>query len=165
MAQWQRSLKPDGLLLGSFFGGETLSELRHCIMQTESEIYGGMSPRVSPFVSLQDMAALMQRAQFALPVVDHEMVTVTYESLEKLLNDLRGMGQGNAVFKRDKKILPKIFWPMVEKIYRENFANEQGRLKVTVEIIYFLGWAPAASQPQPLKRGSATHRLVDVLKN
>jgi NADH dehydrogenase [ubiquinone] 1 alpha subcomplex assembly factor 5 len=165
LAQMRHALKPDGLLLGSFFGGETLSELRHCVMRAESELLGGISPRISPFISLQDMAALMQRAQFALPVVDHEMITVTYENLQKLLHDLRGMGQGNAIAKRDHKILPKIFWPTVEKIYRDNFMNNAGRLQVTVEIIYFLGWAPADSQPQPLKRGSATHRLVDVLKN
>jgi NADH dehydrogenase [ubiquinone] 1 alpha subcomplex assembly factor 5 len=163
LAQMRHALKPDGLLLGVFFGGETLRELRHCVMQAENEISGGISPRVSPFINLQDMAALMQRANFALPVVDQELVTVTYKDFSKLLADLRGTGQGNAIMKRDKKIPSKIFWPRVEKIYRDNFQND-GKLQVTVELIYFLGWCPAASQPQPLQRGSATHRLIDVLK-
>jgi NADH dehydrogenase [ubiquinone] 1 alpha subcomplex assembly factor 5 len=164
LAQMRHALKPDGLLQGVFFGGETLRELRHCVMQAESEISGGISPRVSPFITLQDMAALMQRANFALPVVDQELITVTYKDFAKLLADLRGMGQGNAIAKRNKKIPSKIFWPMVEKIYRDHFQSDDGKLEVTVELIYFLGWCPAASQPQPLQRGSATHRLIDVLK-
>ena len=165
MIQFQNSLKPDGLLLGSFFGGETAQELRHVLALAESEIYGGISPRVSPFVGLQDMAALMQRANFALPVVDHDITTVTYTNFKKMISDLRGMGQGNAIAKRNGKILTKQFWARVEELYREYFTNDAGRLTATVEIIYFLGWAPADNQPKPLARGSATHRLVDVLKN
>lgn len=163
LVQFRRSLKPDGVFIGAFFGGETLMELRASIQQAETEIYGGISPRVSPFVGLQDMAALMQRAQFALPVADHEFVTVTYEGIGALINDLRVMGQEHAVVKRDRRILARHFWPRVEEIYRQNFSTPQGKLKATVEIIHVLGWAPHASQPQPLKRGSATHSLVDVL--
>lgn len=164
LMQARHALRPDGLFLAAFFGGDTLQELRASLAQAEMEIYGGISPRVSPFVSLQDMAALMQRAQFALPVVDHEMVTVTYANLRGLIADLRGMGQTNAVFKRNKSWRSKAFWDKVEAIYRRDFSNADGRLNVTVEIMYVLGWAPDASQPKPLQRGSATHSLSDVLK-
>lgn len=165
LLQFRQSLRPDGVLLGTFFGGETLRELRQVLAQAEAEIYGGVSPRVSPFISLPDMAALMQRAQFALPVVDHDLVTVTYDSFFKLIADLRGMGQNNAIAKRNTRILSRHFWHRAAEIYAELFSNDENRLTVTVEIIHFLGWAPSADQPQPLARGSATHRLVDVLKN
>lgn len=164
LAQMRHVLRPDGLFLAGFFGGDTLHELRHALAQAESELYGGVSPRVSPFISLQDMAALMQRAGFALPVVDHDMVTVTYGDLAGLVADLRGMGQGNAVIKRNKAFRSRKFWQKAEEIYRHDFADANGRLTVTVELIYVLGWSPDASQPQPLKRGSATHALSDVLK-
>ncbi|MDB5477991.1 MAG: SAM-dependent methyltransferase, partial [Alphaproteobacteria bacterium] len=153
LVQCRQSLQPDGLFIAAFFGGETLGELRASIAAVEMEIYGGISPRVSPFAGLQDMAALMQRAQFALPVVDSEMVTVTYANFWDLVTDLRATGQSNAVIKRDRRILKREFWPCVAAYYQEHFANNQGRLNVTVEIIHALGWAPAQSQPKPLARG------------
>lgn len=181
LVQAQRSLRPDGLFLGAFFGGDTLHELRDVLAQAEMALYGGVSPRVSPFISLQDMAALMQRAQFALPVVDHDIVTVTYADLKALVTDLRGMGQNNAILKRNNSWRSRKFWQMAEDIYRQKYAHMQrdaqidsgvdsgvdsgSRLLATVEIIYVLGWAPDPSQPQPLKRGSATHALSDVLKH
>lgn len=164
LAQTRHALKPDGLFLAAFFGGDTLQELRACLAQAEQNLYGGVSPRVSPFITLQDMAALMQRAQFALPVVDHDMVTVTYTDLAALIRDIRGMGQNNAIAKRHKAWRSRQFWNEVESLYRRDFSNAQNRLNVTVEIIYVLGWSPDASQPQPLKRGSATHSLSDVLQ-
>ena len=164
LTQFRQSLRPDGVVLGSFFGGETGQELRQVLAMAETEIYGGISPRVSPFISLPDMAALMQRAQFALPVVDHDLVTVTYDSFFKLLGDIRGMGQNNAVLKRNTRPLTRQFWQRAAELYATHFSNKDGRLTATVELIYFLGWAPADNQPKPLARGSATHRLVDVLK-
>jgi NADH dehydrogenase [ubiquinone] 1 alpha subcomplex assembly factor 5 len=163
LVQWRQALKPDGVLIGALFGGDTLQELRACIAQAETEVYGGISPRVSPFIGLQDMAALMQRTNYALPVVDHDVVTISYESFTKLIADLRGMGQTQAIHKRSKKPVSRKFWRRVEEIYAQQFSNAVGKLQVTVELIYFLGWAPAASQPQPLKRGSATHSLVQIL--
>lgn len=164
LLQFKQALRPDGLFLAAFIGGESLRELRAAIAQVEMDIYGGVSPRVSPFVTLPDMAALMQRAQFALPVVDNEMVTITYSSLEKMIADLRSAGQTNAIAKRDRRILRKDFWPRVEEFYRAHFSDQNGKLKATMEIIYALGWSPDASQPQPLKRGSATVDLAEFLK-
>ncbi len=163
LVQLRQALKPDGVLVGALFGGETLRELRECMSQAEIELYGGVSPRLSPFIGLQDMAALMQRTHFALPVVDNEIVTVNYSSFSKLIADLRGMGHTNAIAKRSTKPLSKKFWQRTEELYRQHHVNQDGKLQVTVEMIYFLGWAPAASQPQPLKRGSATHSLVQIL--
>jgi NADH dehydrogenase [ubiquinone] 1 alpha subcomplex assembly factor 5 len=160
LIQMKRALKPDGLLVFSMIGGETLHELRHAIAQAESEVTGGISPRVSPFAGLQDMAALMQRAQFALPVVDNELVTITYKDLTSMLHELRGMGQGNAVVQRHKKILPKSFWPTVA----HHYPSENGRLPASVEILYGHGWSPDASQPQALQRGSGVVRLADILE-
>lgn len=164
LIQFRRALKPDGLFLGALFGGETLYELREAIAAAEMEILGGVSPRLSPFATLPDMAGLMQRAQFALPVVDGEKITVTYKNLTALVADLRGMGQTHAAAKRDRRILPKAFWPKVEEIYRARSATEDGRLKATVEVFYLLGWCPDASQPKALKPGSAKARLSDALK-
>lgn len=164
LLQMRQSLKPDGVFLASFFGGDTLQELRQSIAAVELEIYGGMSPRVSPFATLQDAAALIQRAGFSLPVVDHDYTTVTYADVTALIRDLRGMGQTHAVMKRDKRILRRDFWPRVDAYYRTHFANEKGRLNATVETFYLLGWAPAASQPVALARGTATHSLSDILR-
>lgn len=160
LAQMRRVLKPDGLLLFSMIGGETLHELRHAMAVTESELTGGISPRISPFAGLHDMAALLQRAQFALPVVDSELVAVTYKDLTAMLRELRHMGQSNAVIQRRKMNVGKKFWPRVAK----NYPVMDGRLGATVEVLYGLGWAPDASQPQALKRGSAIVRLADVLE-
>ncbi len=162
LIQFNRALRPDGLFLGALFGGESLFELREVIAEAEMELLGGVSPRVSPFSLLPDMAALMQRAQFALPVVDSEKISVTYGDLAALIADLRGMGQTHAAAKRDRRIVPRGFWPLVEKIYRDRFA-ENGRLRATVEIFYLTGWRADASQPKPLKPGSATARLSDAL--
>jgi SAM-dependent methyltransferase len=163
LIRFNRALKPDGLFLGALFGGESLWELRDAIAEAEMEILNGISPRVSPFIALQDMAGLMQRAQFALPVADSEKITITYGDLMSLVRDLRGMGQSHAAIKRDRRILPKSFWPRVEEIYRARF-SEKGKLCATVEIFHLLGWKQDASQPQALKPGSAKERLSDALK-
>lgn len=163
LLQIRQSLKPDGLFMASIFGGETLSELRHSLMQAESEIYGGVSPRVAPFADKQDIGALMQRAGFALPVVDSEKVTVTYDNIFKLMHDLRYMGEGNAVAARSRKPVGKAFFMRAGQIYAEKFAESDGKLPASFDIIFMLGWAPHESQQKPLKPGSAQHRLADAL--
>ncbi len=164
LVQMRRALKPDGVLVAAMFGGETLTELRDVLAQTELALYGGVSPRVSPFATLPDMAALMQRAEFALPVADSEKLTVTYENIYALIADIRGMGQSNAISRRNAKTLSKNFWIEADRDYRACYGLVNGRLPVTVEIIYVIGWSPDPSQQQPLKRGSATHRLADILR-
>lgn len=167
LAQIRQCLKPDGLFLAAVMGGESLKELRESLMLAEMDVRGGASPRVSPMIDMQDMSALMQRAGFALPVVDRDTISVDYASPFRLMHDLRGMGAGNAATGRDKRPVPRKMMLETARIYSENFpaedGGEEGGVSATFEIIYMIGWAPAASQPQPLKPGSATARLADAL--
>lgn len=164
LLQMQHALKPDGLLLLSMIGGETLCELRAALALAETETSGGASPRISPFVQLPDLAALLQAGGFALPVADHEHLTVTYPDVASLVRDIRGMGQSHAVAARRRAILKREFWPLVERRYREQFLLQSGKLPATVEVLYGLGWSPSSLQPQPLKRGSGKVSLRDVLE-
>lgn len=163
LAQIRHALKPDGVFLAALLGGETLRELRQVLLEAETEITGGASPRVSPFISLRDMGALMQRAQFALPVVDNEIITVEYSSPFKLMQDLRGMGAANASFNRLK--IPTRRGVMLEaaRLYQQNFGAGEGRVTASFEVIYAIGWSPHDSQQKPLKPGSAAARLADAL--
>jgi SAM-dependent methyltransferase len=158
------ALKPDGLLLFSLFGGDTLHELRDAIQHTELHLYGGCAPRLSPMISLHDMAALLQQSGFALPVVDHDHVTLTYTHLKTLVQDIRGMGQSNAVTKRNRTFLTRDFWQQVEEYYRAHHGLDELRIRATVDCFYGLGWSPSASQPQPLKRGSGVIPLGSILR-
>lgn len=163
LIQIRRALKPDGLMLAAILGGETLYELRQCLQQAEMELSGGLSPRVAPFADKQQMGALMQRAGYALPVVDSEILTATYPSLTKLMHDLRGMGETNMMAERPKTTPPRGLFARAEDIYRQNF-SENGLLVARFEVIFLLGWAPHASQQKPLKPGSAQVRLADALQ-
>lgn len=164
LVQIRRALKPDGLFIACLPGGETLYELRAVLMESELNIYGGASPHVFPFADKQQMGALLQRAGFALPVVDSDILTVAYRDLFHLLQDLRGMGEGNAIAERRKNFMGKRFFPLADEIYREKFPDEGGKIAATFEIISLIGWAPHASQPKPLAPGSAQHSLKDALQ-
>ena len=164
----RQGMKPDGLFLGCMFGGGTLNELRTCLIEAESEISGGAAARLSPLPSLQDMAALMQRAGFTLPVVDHAPVTVRYSDPFKLLRDIKGMGE-QAAFARNEKSPRKPLSPAVlsrmAQLYAERFSDPDGRLRATFNVIWLSGWAPHESQPKPLRPGSARTSLADAVKN
>lgn len=162
--QIRAGLKPDGLFLGAMFGGETLYELRESLMHAEMEAKGGVSPRVFPFADKQQMGALLQRAGFALPVVDSEIITVTYENIFKLMHDLRGMGETNIILERSRVNPGKEFFMRAGQYYAEHFSEDDDRIKASFEMIFLLGWAPHESQQQPLKPGSATARLADALE-
>ena len=163
LVQINRTLRPDGLFLGALLGGNSLSELRIALTEAEIEISGGANPRLSPLTDIRDLGGLLQRAGFALPVVDRETVTVTYDNVFRLITDLRGMGETNASLNRDRKIPPRAFWPRVAEIYHDRFAEADGRIPVTFELIHASGWAPAAGQQMPLRPGSARGRLADAL--
>lgn len=164
LLQIKRALKPDGLFVAVMPGGETLHELRHSLMEAELSVMGGVSPRVYPFADKQQMGALLQRAGFTLPVVDSEMVTATYENIFKLFGDLRGMGQGNAIAERSRKHSGKSLFLKAGDLYQSKFAESNGRIPATFEMIFLIGWAPHKSQQKPLRPGSAQNRLADVLK-
>jgi hypothetical protein len=164
LIQSRLCLKPDGLFLGCLFGAGTLQELREVLLETEIELYGGAAPRVAPFADVRDMGGLLQRAGFALPVADSETLTVRYDSVFKLIADLRAMGLGNALNARSKKPLTKAFWARAAEIYTAKFCDADGRIRATFSIIWLSGWAPSPSQPKALKPGSATISLKDALK-
>ncbi|MDX1737289.1 MAG: methyltransferase domain-containing protein [Alphaproteobacteria bacterium] len=164
LAQIRQSLKPDGLFMGAMLGGESLYELRSALVEAEIEISGGLSPRISPFTDIRDLGSLMQRAGFALPVLDSEVITVTYDNLFKLAEDLRNMGETNAVHERIKHVSSReIFLKAAEK-YAQNYTNEEGKITASFVVIYMHGWAPDASQQQPLKPGAGQASLAQFLK-
>jgi len=164
LVQLRRALKPDGLLLAAMLGGSTLIELRTALFEAELAEEGGVSPRVSPAIELADAAALLQRAGFALPVADSERITVTYPDMLALLHDLRGIGETNALAARRRGGLRRATLARAGMIYAERFGDAAGRIPASFEILFLCGWAPHPSQPQPLRRGSATASLADALK-
>lgn len=163
LVQIRRALKPDGLLLAALVGGESLTELRQAFAEAESEVEGGLSPRVAPFIDLRELGALMQRAGFALPVIDSERLTVRYDSAFALMHDLRAMGATNVLSERRRKPLRRATVFRMAEIYAQRFADADGRLRATFEIAWLSGWAPHESQQKPLKPGSAVQRLADAL--
>ncbi|MDF1794474.1 MAG: methyltransferase domain-containing protein [Thalassobaculaceae bacterium] len=163
LTQMRRALKPDGLLLVALLGGETLVELRDAFAEAEVAVTGGLSPRVSPFADLRDAGGLLQRAGFALPVVDADTITVTYDTALHLMRDLRGMGETNLVLERRRAPMTRGLLEQVAQVYAERFAGPDGRIPARFQILYLTGWAPAASQPKPLRPGSATSRLAAAL--
>ncbi|HEY1309895.1 MAG TPA: methyltransferase domain-containing protein [Pseudolabrys sp.] len=163
LIQIRRALKPDGLLLAALIGGDSLTELREAFAQAETEIEGGVSPRVAPFADARALGALLQRAGFALPVVDSDRLTVRYRTVLDLMRDLRRMGATNVLTERRRTPLRRKTLFRLAEIYAERFADADGRLRATFEISWLSGWAPHESQQKPLKPGSASHRLADAL--
>jgi len=163
LVQIRRALKPDGLFLAALVGGETLTELRQCFAEAESDVEGGASPRVAPFADLRELGALLQRAGFALPVTDADRLTVRYDSVFGLMHDLRRMGATNALLARRRTPLRRATLMRMAEIYASRFADDDGRVRATFEIVWLSGWAPHPQQQQPLKPGSAKMRLADAL--
>jgi SAM-dependent methyltransferase len=164
LIQVRRALKPDGLFLAAMIGGESLAELRAAFAEAEAEIEGGVSPRVAPFADLRDLGGLLQRAGFALPVTDVDRLTVRYDSPMALMHDLRRMGAGNALTERRRTPLRRATLRRMLEVYAERYADADGRIRATFEIVWLSGWAPHESQQKPLAPGSAKTRLADALK-
>jgi len=156
-------LAPDGLIMASIFGGDSLCELRRSFYAVEAAQLGGMSPRIFPMVDFSQAAALLQRAGLALPVVDTDRFTVHYNTLEKLVSDLRDQGETNILTARNKKPLSANFMKNLEKNYRSQSTHRDKKLPASFEILWLTGWAPHESQQKPLKPGSAKTRLADAL--
>jgi SAM-dependent methyltransferase len=163
LIQIRRALKPDGLFLGAMLGGATLSELRQSWLAAEAELEGGASPRVSPMAETLDGAALLQRAGFALPVADSEVIPVTYGDVFGLMRDLRGMGESNAVQARRKQFTRRATLLRMAELYQQRFAGADGRIPATFEMITLTGWSPHESQQKPLRPGQAKQSLADAL--
>ena len=163
LVQARHGLKPDGLLLCTFLGGQTLYELRASLAEAEAVVAGGLSPRIAPMGEIRDLGGLLQRAGFALPVADSTPITVSYANAFHLMHDLRKMGENNALHDRIKHVTRRNVLTEAACIYAENFRNAENRVDATFEIITLTGWAPSGNQPQPLRPGSATTRLADAL--
>jgi SAM-dependent methyltransferase len=164
LAQIRRALRPDGLLLAAMLGGDTLSELRQCFAAAEAELEGGVSPRVAPFADLRDVGALLQRAGLALPVTDVDRVVVRYDSAFELMHDLRRMGATNILVERRRSPTRRATMLRMAEIYGERFADRDGRIRATFDVIWLLGWAPHENQQKPLKPGSAQMGLAEAVR-
>lgn len=163
LAQIRQALKPDGVFLAAVLGGETLNELRQAWLTAEALVMGGTTPRVAPFIYVREWGALLQRAGFALPVVDTDRRTVRYTDVVGLMHDLRGLGLANALMERSRKPLSRRLLAAVAQAYVDRYATADGRIPATFEIIYLTGWSPHESQQKPLRPGSAAMRLAQVL--
>ena len=163
LIQVRRALKPDGLFIGAMLGGDTLIELRRALVEAEFETTGGSSPRTSPVADGADAGALLQRAGFALPVVDTDTITATYDDIFALMRDLRGMGEANAVVTRSRRFLRRDTLLAAAERYRALYAGPDGRIPATFQIIWMTGWAPHEGQQKSLRPGSAATRLADAL--
>ena len=163
LVQVRRALCKDGLMMMVFLGGETLIELRQSLAQGETQIEGGISPRVSPMIELRDAGGLLQRAGFALPVADKEPLNVEYKSPAKLMRDVRMMGETNALFDRRNGFSKRATFGAAMEYYHTHFATKENGIRATFDLIFLTGWSPHESQQKPLKPGSAKHRLADAL--
>lgn len=162
LVQMRRALRPDGMMIAALFGGQTLKELRTSLAEAETEIEGGLSPRVAPMGEIRDLGGLVQRAGLALPVADSTVLNVTYETPLHLMRDLRAMGETNVMTERRKTPMRRETLLKACEIYTQNY-SDGGRIFATFEIIFLTGWAPHESQQKPLKPGSAQMRLADAL--
>lgn len=163
LIQLRRALRPDGLFLGCLLGGATLTELRQSFAQAESEIEGGISPRVAPFAAVREAGALLQRAGFALPVADTDTLTVRYADPFGLMRDLRAMGMTNVLTERRRTPLRRTTLGRTAEVYAERFSDPDGRVRATFEVLWLSGWVPHESQQKPLRPGTAKSRLADAL--
>jgi NADH dehydrogenase [ubiquinone] 1 alpha subcomplex assembly factor 5 len=163
LLQLRQILKPDGLLLLNLFAGDTLDALRSALLEAESAIEDGASPRVSPFADPRDLAGLLQRAGFALPVVDSDRILVDYPDAWKLMRDLRAMGETNAAMLRHRHFSQRATFLRAAELYRQRFGDKNGRIPAQFEIATLTAWAPHEAQPRALRPGSAAARLADAL--
>lgn len=163
LIQTRRALRPDGLFLAAMAGQGTLAELKESLLAAETEMAGGASPRVAPFADVREVGALLQRAGFALPVADVDQLTVRYDSMFHLMRDLRAMGATNPLSARSRRPATRGLFARAAEVYAERFSDPDGRVRATFSILWMSGWAPHASQQQPLRPGSAKVSLASVL--
>ncbi len=163
LIQCRHALQPDGLLLAALLGGQTLYELRACLAEAESAVTGGISPRVLPMAEIRDLGGLLQRAGLALPVADSFIRKVHYRDAFHLMQDVRAMGESNALSDRLRRPTRRAVFTKAAALYAQNYAVEGGRVAATFDMVFLTGWAPHESQQKPLRPGSAANRLADAL--
>lgn len=164
LLQIRQALRPDGMFLAALLGGATLSELKHVFTQVEAGLRGGAGPRFLPLADIRDLGALLQRAGFALPVADRDIITVRYDTAIDLMQDLKAMGASNPLADRERRFMRRDVLASVAELYRQRYSDPDGRIRATFEIISLSGWAPHESQQKPAARGSAQISLADYLE-
>ena len=164
LIQHRRRLKPDGLLIACLFGGASLSELRSAWLAAESELTGGVTPRVAPMAALRDAGGLLQRAGFALPVADQDRTVLRYADPLALMREVKALGFSNMLHGRSRRPVTRGLLLRAAAAYQATAGDADGRVRATAELIWLTAWAPHESQQQPLKPGSAKMRLADALK-
>ena len=164
LSRLRQALKPDGVLLAAMLGGESLHELRTSWLQAETVMTGGASPRVAPFCDVRDAGGLLQRAGFALPVVDTDRLKVRYDNGLALMQDLKALGLSNSMAERRRSLVTPGLMAMACAHYDQSFADPDNRVRATFQMVYLTGWSPHESQPKPLRPGSAKTRLADALR-
>lgn len=164
LIQIQRALKPDGLFLAVLPGPQTLKELRQSLEAAMIEAEKGIYPVVSPFVEVRDAGNLLQRCGYALPVADSELLSLSYDTPFKLMNEIRLMGEANALVERRKRFSRRTLFQRTAEIYHQHHANSENRIQASVELVFLSGWKPHAGQPQPARRGSASLSLASALR-
>ena len=137
LIQLRRAMRPEGLLLASLPALGTLGTLRTALTAAEVALSGGASPRVSPFPDLRDLAGLLQRAGFTLPVADVETIALSYADPLALLRDLRDAGETNAVALRDRRVPNRALFPAALM----DLPGADGRVPVALRIATMTGWA------------------------
>ena len=161
--QINQSLRANGLFIACLFAGDTLKELRYCLMSAEEEILGGASPKISPFADLNDLSNLLQRANFTLPVADIDRHKIVYKNPEKLFSDIREMGETNILNERQKNFSRKDVINKAIEIYKKRFSDKDGKIYSTFEIAWLLGWKYDENQPKPLAPGSGEKNLEEAI--
>ncbi|MFK4812041.1 SAM-dependent methyltransferase [Devosia sp. ZW T5_3] len=164
IARLRAILAPDGLLTIAALGGDTLTELREAFLAADSLVTGGASARVAPMIQVRDAGGLLQRAGLALPVADVETHIVRYANPFALMTELKSLGAANPLADRPRRLATPTLLAAAASAYAERDADPDGRIRSTLDIIWLSGWAPHENQQKPLKPGSATSRLGDVLK-
>lgn len=161
--QARRALKGDGLFLAILACEATLWELREALAFADRQTNGKPLARVAPFADIRQLGSLLQRAGFALPVADIVRHRLRYDGLSSLMRELRRLGRTNYLKDRQKTFSRRDTFLEAERYYADNFANRDGRVTATLELAVLTGWAPHASQPQPLRPASAEVSLATVL--
>ena len=164
LIQMRRALKPDGLLLACLFAGDTLTELRQSWLAAEAKVSGGATPRVAPMIDVRELGALLQRAGFALPVADLDRTTVRYADAIALIHEISALGLSNIMTGRSRRFVSRRLLGAAIAHYHDNFADDDSRIRATLDVAWLTAWSPHESQQQPLKPGSAKARLADALK-
>lgn len=162
--QIRDSLKSDGVFLGAILGGDSLQELRSAFILGDQERQGGISPHISPFANIPDAGNLLQGAGFTLCTVDTDYIEVHYPNAFVLMEHLQNMGENNAVISKGRPATRDSLLAAAS-IYQSMYANPDGSVPATFQVIYMIGWAPHDSQPKPLRRGTAQHSLKELAQS